>query len=138
MFCGDDTGAVVGEDQSIHWNAELLNKLITRVNAIEAAAKLAVTETTSHHEGVNDLSIVRDKKFRDELDVTIKALQVDFERLEKAGAPAPPTSVPDLGKTNEKFEQLQQQVSEGAAKAGRVDGTRAGPAVRQCRTLART
>ena len=102
--------------QSVHWNAELLNKPITRVNAIVAAAKLASAETKSHHEGANDLSIVRDKKLRDELDVTIKALQVDFERLEKAAAPVQPTSVPDLGRANERFEQLQQQVAEGAAR----------------------
>ena len=35
--------------QSVHWNAELLNKLITQVNAIEAAANLAAEETKSHH-----------------------------------------------------------------------------------------
>ena len=102
--------------QSVHWNAELLNKLITRVNAIKPSAKLAAAETKSLHEGVNDLSIVRDKKLRDELDVTIKALQVDLERLEKAGTPVQPTSVPDLGWANERFEQLQQQVAEGAAR----------------------
>ena len=60
--------------QSIHWNAELLSKPVTRVNALEASAKLAATETKTFLDGVNDLSIVHDKKLRDELDVTVKAL----------------------------------------------------------------
>ena len=55
--------------QSVHWKGEQLNKLITPVNAIEAAAELAAEENKSHHEGVNNLSIVRDKKLRDKLDV---------------------------------------------------------------------
>ena len=42
--------------QAVHWNADLLNKLVTRVNTLEASAALVTTEIKQALDAVNDLN----------------------------------------------------------------------------------
>ena len=60
-----DEGFQTSVSQAVHWNADLLNKLVTRVNTLEASAALVTSEVKVALDGVNDLNIARDKQLRD-------------------------------------------------------------------------
>ena len=105
-----DEGFHTSVAQAVAWNAKLLNKLVTRMNTLEASVALVTTDTTRILDGVNDLGIERGAKLRTVLEAMISMLKVDFERLEMAAAaalPAGPLEDPDLSKIGEAFDGLQ-------------------------------
>ena len=63
-----DEGFQTSVFQAVHWNADLLNKFVTRVNTPEASTALITSEVKLAHDGVNDLNVARDKQLRDEPD----------------------------------------------------------------------
>ena len=63
-----DEGFQTSVFQAVHWNADLLNNLVTRVNNLEASAALVTSEVKAALDGVNDFKISRDKQLRIELD----------------------------------------------------------------------
>ena len=53
--------------QAVHWNADFLNTLVTRVNTLKASAALVTTETKQALEAVNELNVGRDSQLRQAL-----------------------------------------------------------------------
>ena len=86
------------------------------MSTLKAFAKLVTSDTKEGLQRVHDFTVECDGKVRTELDAAISALKVDFGRLEALGRPYQPAPVPDLGKANERFEQLQQLVAESAGR----------------------
>ena len=62
-----DEGFQTSVSQAVHWNVDLLNKLVTRVNILEASAALVTGKVRVAIDGVNELNVARDKHLRDEL-----------------------------------------------------------------------
>ena len=119
-FASDLAGAV--QD-----NADLLNLLVTRVNALEAATVLSsegfqkasdfTTEglqkasdfTTEGLQKASDFTTELDTKLRAHLDEAILAMKVDFDRLEAKAQAAQPSV--DFGKMGKAFDDLQGQLT---------------------------
>ena len=74
--------------QSVHWNADLLNKLVTRVNTMEAASKLVTDEAKTAFDGVNEQIVKRDAQLREELDQMAVELETGFAALGSTTASA--------------------------------------------------
>ena len=77
--------------------------LVTRVNTLEAAVKLASTNTMGVQKA-SDFTTELDTKLRAHLDEAM-AMKVDFERLEALAQAAPPGV--DFGKMGKAFDDLQ-------------------------------
>ena len=70
--------------QAVHWNTDLLNKLVTRVNTLEASSQLVTAETKQALDAVNDLNVQRDAQLRDELNQMALKLETGFASLGSA------------------------------------------------------
>ena len=82
---------------AFQYNADLLNLLVTMVNALEAATVLsseglqkASDFTTEGLQKASDFSTDLDKKLRAHIDEAILAMKVDFDRLEATAQAAQP------------------------------------------------
>ena len=64
--------------QAVHWNADLLNKLVTRVNTLEASSQLVTSETKQALDAVNDINVKRDAQLREELNQMALKLETGF------------------------------------------------------------
>jgi hypothetical protein len=118
-FASDLAGAA-------QYNADLLNLLVTRVNALEAATVLSseglqkasdfTTEglqkasdfTSDGLQKASEFSTDLDKKLRAHIDEAIQAMKVDFDRLEATAQAAQPGV--DFGKMGKAFDDLQGQI----------------------------
>ena len=98
--------SVVG---AVQYNADLLNSLIARVNALEASATLVASETKAGLLKVEAFTVERDGMVRSELETAMKGLKVDFERLEATAQAAQPGV--DFGRMGKAFDDLQSQVT---------------------------
>ena len=92
-----DRGFQTSVSKAVLWNADLLNKLVTRANTLEASAALVTSEVSVALDGVSDLNIARDKQLRDELDAMAKKLESGFERLAGAASTAQPATSTEGG-----------------------------------------
>ena len=70
-----DEGFACSMSHAVHWNADLLNKLVTRVNTLEASAALVTTETKQALDAVNELTVGRDQQLREELNAMAEKLK---------------------------------------------------------------
>ena len=132
-----DEGFQTSVSQAVHWNADLLNKLVTRVNTLEASAALVTSEVKVALDGVSELNIARDKQLRVELASMAEMFKSGFERLEEAAASARPvghTEDSDLSKVSTTFdglqarmldfsEQLQMQVNAATTRVEEIAST---------------
>ena len=91
--------------QAAHCNADLFNKLVTRVNTLEASAALVTTETKQTLEAVNGLNVGRDHQLREELNVMAEKLKTGFAVLEATATSAQSGSDtgPDLVRISSAF-----------------------------------
>ena len=67
--------------QAVHWNADLLNKLATTANTLEASSNLVTVETKQALEAINEFKVKRDMQLREELNQMAKRLETGFAAL---------------------------------------------------------
>ena len=108
-FASDLAGAV-------QYNADLLNLLVTRVNALEVSTVLSTEGlqkasdfTTEGLQKASDFTTELDKTLRAHIDEAIALMKIDFERLEAKAQAAQP--VVDFGKMGKAFDDLQGQIT---------------------------
>ena len=101
---------------SVQYNADLLNLLITRVNALEVATQLsseglqkASDYTAEGFQKSSDFTTELDRKLREHIDLAIAAMKVDFDRLEEIAQAAQPGV--EFGKMGKAFDDLQGQLT---------------------------
>ena len=106
---------------AVQYNADLLNLLVTQVNALEAATVMsneglqkASDFTMEGFQKASDFSTDLDKKLRAHIDEAILAMKVDFDRLEATAQAAQPGV--DFGKIGKAFDDLQGQLTATSAR----------------------
>ena len=105
--------------QAVHWNTDLLNKLVTRVNMLEASAALVTSDVKVSLDVVNDLNIVRDGKLRVGLDSSADRLTSELTRFEGAAAAVRPVRHPDdsdLSKISVSLDGLQARMLDSSER----------------------
>ena len=116
-----DQAHVTQVTESVHWNAGLLNALITRVNAIESSQKLEVVRVDQLQNdvqtAVGNLDLQdheRDKKLREELYLMATKLEAGHaeiqEKLNKLSVANPVDQPPGIASGNNLLDGLQKQV----------------------------
>ena len=98
----------------MHWNTDLLNKLVTRVKTLEALAALVTTETKQALDAVNGLNVGRDHQLREELNSMAEKLKTGFAVLEATATSAQSgsgTDGPDVMRIGTAFDGLQAKMT---------------------------
>ena len=79
-----DEAFTASMSQAVHWNADLLNKLVTRVNALEASSNLVSEEAKKVFERIDSDIVKREGGLRDELNQMVRN-----DKKAGAGQPSP-------------------------------------------------
>ena len=122
-----DEGFRTSVSQAVHWNADLLNKLVTRVNTLEASSKLVTDETKQAFDAVNEQVVKRDGQLREELNQMAVKLETGLAALECTAASAQTATSSEgleLVRLSTSLDTLQAQMLEWTEKAqGQIDAT---------------
>ena len=115
-----DEGFQTSVSQAVHWNADLFNKLVTRVNTLEAPSQLVTDETKQAFNGVNEQIVKRDGQLREELNQMAVKLETGFAKLGSTATSAQTASSSEgleLVRLSTSLDALQARMLEWTEKA---------------------